>query len=39
MVEEVHSQGSTVEDIVDCLETVPLHPRIIAAIKSAHALG
>lgn len=39
MVEELHSQGKTVDDIAECLKRVPLHPQIIAAIKSAHALG
>lgn len=39
MLEELHSNGKTVEDIVQCLKQVPLHPRIVAAIKSAHALG
>ncbi|KAF8393505.1 hypothetical protein HHK36_021749 [Tetracentron sinense] len=36
---EIHSQGKTTEDIAECLKRAPLHPRIIAAIKSAHALG
>ncbi|CAK9147254.1 unnamed protein product [Ilex paraguariensis] len=39
MMEELHSQGKTVEDIAECLKRIPLHPRVIAAIKSAHALG
>ncbi|KAA8523226.1 hypothetical protein F0562_009649 [Nyssa sinensis] len=39
MMEELHSQGITVEGIAECLKRVPLHPQIIAAIKSAHALG
>lgn len=39
MVEEIHSQGKTVEDIAECLKHVPLHPQTISAIKSAHALG
>ncbi|KAL3532593.1 hypothetical protein ACH5RR_006114 [Cinchona calisaya] len=39
MVEELHSQGRTIEDIVECLNGVPLHQRTAAAIKSAHAFG
>ncbi|XP_057968525.1 thiamine phosphate phosphatase-like protein isoform X2 [Malania oleifera] len=31
--------GKTVHEIADCLKRVPLHPRIIAAIKGAHAFG
>ncbi|KAM7276411.1 hypothetical protein ACFE04_018277 [Oxalis oulophora] len=38
MMEELHSQGKTVHDIKECLKRIPLHPRIIAAIKSAYAL-
>lgn len=36
---ELHSQGKTTEDIAECLKRAPLHPRIISAIKSAHASG
>ncbi|XP_010267012.1 PREDICTED: inorganic pyrophosphatase 1-like [Nelumbo nucifera] len=39
MMRELHSRGKTIEDIVECLKRAPLHPRIITAIKSAHALG
>ncbi|KAL1815616.1 hypothetical protein ACET3Z_018190 [Daucus carota] len=39
MLEELHSNGKTVEDIVQCLKQVPVHPRIVAAIRSVHALG
>ncbi|KAF8396474.1 hypothetical protein HHK36_018097 [Tetracentron sinense] len=39
MMGEIHSQGKTIKDIAECLKRAPLHPRIIAAIKSAHALG
>ncbi|KAH7565450.1 hypothetical protein JRO89_XS09G0208400 [Xanthoceras sorbifolium] len=39
MMKELHSQGKTIEDIVEILKRVPIHPRIIPAIKSAHALG
>lgn len=39
MLEELYIQGKTVDDIAECLKTVPLHPHVIAAIRSAHALG
>ncbi|KAL0014935.1 hypothetical protein SO802_002004 [Lithocarpus litseifolius] len=39
MLEELHSQGKTVEDIKECLKGTPLDQHIIAAIKAAHALG
>ncbi|KAL6225810.1 hypothetical protein ACLB2K_004659 [Fragaria x ananassa] len=39
MMKELHSQGKTIEDIVEVLKTTPIHPRIVAAIKAAHALG
>ncbi|KAK3220166.1 hypothetical protein Dsin_014136 [Dipteronia sinensis] len=39
MTKELHSQGKTIEDIEEVLKRVPIHPRIIPAIKSAHALG
>ena len=38
-MEELHSQGTKIEAIVAVLKTAPIHPRIIQAIKSAHALG
>ncbi|XP_021750952.1 thiamine phosphate phosphatase-like protein [Chenopodium quinoa] len=39
MMEELHIQGKTIEDIGDCLKQMPLHPKIISAIKSAHSMG
>ncbi|XVE88743.1 hypothetical protein DITRI_Ditri19aG0093400 [Diplodiscus trichospermus] len=39
MMKELHSQGTKIEDIVAVLQRTPIHPRIIQAIKSAHALG
>ncbi|KAL3332278.1 hypothetical protein AABB24_032727 [Solanum stoloniferum] len=39
MMEELHSQGKTVEQIAECLKDVPLHPKTISAIQSAHDLG
>ncbi|KAA8541704.1 hypothetical protein F0562_022856 [Nyssa sinensis] len=39
MMEELHAQGKTIENIAGVLKRVPIHPRIVPAIKSAHALG
>uniref|UniRef100_A0A5B6YQZ4 Putative inorganic pyrophosphatase 2 n=1 Tax=Davidia involucrata TaxID=16924 RepID=A0A5B6YQZ4_DAVIN len=39
MMEELHTQGKTTEDIAEVLKRAPIHPRIVPAIKSAHALG
>ncbi|KAL2501378.1 Inorganic pyrophosphatase 3 [Forsythia ovata] len=39
MLEELHLQGRSVYDIAECLQQIPLHPRIIAVIRTAHALG
>ncbi|XP_076959003.1 thiamine phosphate phosphatase-like protein [Bidens hawaiensis] len=39
MMEELHSQGKTVEDIANCLNRVTLNPQIVSAIKAAHAHG
>ncbi|OAY53132.1 inorganic pyrophosphatase 1 [Manihot esculenta] len=39
MMKELHSQGITIEHIVEVLKRIPIHPRIVPAIKSAHALG
>ncbi|KAL9460912.1 hypothetical protein AB3S75_003996 [Citrus x aurantiifolia] len=39
MMKELHSQGKTIEDIVEVLKRIPIHPRVVPAIKSAHALG
>ncbi|KAM6583395.1 hypothetical protein CsatB_010397 [Cannabis sativa] len=39
MMLELHSQGKTPSDIAECLHKAPIHPRIVAAIKSAHTLG
>ncbi|KAJ0986476.1 hypothetical protein J5N97_004832 [Dioscorea zingiberensis] len=39
MMKELHSQGKTSEDIVECLRRVHLDTHIISAIKSAYALG
>ncbi|EXC11128.1 Inorganic pyrophosphatase 2 [Morus notabilis] len=39
MMKELHEQGKTIEDIVEVLKQTPIHPRVVAAIKAAHALG
>uniref|UniRef100_A0A7N0V2Z0 Uncharacterized protein n=1 Tax=Kalanchoe fedtschenkoi TaxID=63787 RepID=A0A7N0V2Z0_KALFE len=39
MMRELHAQGKTVEDIRKALTSVPIHPRVVPAIKTAHALG
>ncbi|KAM0031986.1 putative hydrolase [Helianthus debilis subsp. tardiflorus] len=39
LMEELHLQGKTIEDIKQVLNRVPIHPRIVPAIKAAHALG
>lgn len=39
MMEELHSKGTTLQDIANCLIKLPLSPKIINAIKSAYASG
>ncbi|KAK6911955.1 Phosphatase PHOSPHO-type [Dillenia turbinata] len=39
LMKEIHENGKTIADIEEVLKTVPIHPRIIPAFKSAHALG
>lgn len=39
MMGELHSQGVTIEEISEVLKHVPIHPRVVPAIKTAHALG
>lgn len=39
MMMELHSQGVTMEQIEEVLKRIPIHPRIVPAIKAAHALG
>ncbi|XWS18892.1 hypothetical protein CRYUN_Cryun32bG0083900 [Craigia yunnanensis] len=39
MMKELHAQGKTIDDIAEVLKRAPIHPRIVPAIKSAHALG
>ncbi|KAL2337978.1 hypothetical protein Fmac_012424 [Flemingia macrophylla] len=39
MMNELHSKGKTIEDIVEILNRTPMHPRIVPAIKAAYSLG
>ncbi|KAL0441433.1 UNVERIFIED_CONTAM: Inorganic pyrophosphatase 2 [Sesamum radiatum] len=39
MMRELHAQGKTLEDIKEVLRRAPMHPRVVPAIKKAHALG
>lgn len=39
MMEELHSENKTVEQITECLKDVLLHPHTISAIQSTHDLG
>lgn len=36
---ELHSEGKTAEDIRGSLRRAPLSPHVVAAIKTAYALG
>ena len=38
-MKELHAQGKTIEDIAGVLKRVPIHPRVVPAIKAAHSLG
>ncbi|WOG89363.1 hypothetical protein DCAR_0208601 [Daucus carota subsp. sativus] len=39
IMKELHAQGKTIEDIAGVLKRVPIHPRVVPAIKAAHSLG
>ncbi|XP_071711297.1 inorganic pyrophosphatase 2-like [Rutidosis leptorrhynchoides] len=39
MMNVLHSQGKTIDDIKEVLKRVPIHPRIVPTIKTAYALG
>ncbi|GAA0176053.1 phosphatase [Lithospermum erythrorhizon] len=39
MMKELHARGKTIQDIKEVLKRVPIHSRIVQAIKSAHTLG
>ncbi|KAJ8439012.1 hypothetical protein Cgig2_028458 [Carnegiea gigantea] len=36
MMREMHAQGVKIDQIVEVLKRVPIHPRIVPAIKAAH---
>lgn len=38
-MKELHLQGKSSVDIKECLKRIPMHPGVIAGIKSAHASG
>jgi len=38
-MKELHSQGKTIEDIVEILHRTPMHPSIVPAIEAAYSLG
>ncbi|KAL1551643.1 Inorganic pyrophosphatase 1 [Salvia divinorum] len=39
MMKELHAQGKTIEDVKEVLRRIPIHPRIVPTLKTAHALG
>ncbi|TKY64391.1 Inorganic pyrophosphatase 1 [Spatholobus suberectus] len=39
MMNELHSQGKTIQDIEEILNRTPMHPRIVPAIEAAYSLG
>ncbi|XP_031257827.1 inorganic pyrophosphatase 2-like [Pistacia vera] len=39
MMDELHAQGKTIEDVVEVLKRIPIHPRIVPTIKAARDLG
>ncbi|XP_074270084.1 inorganic pyrophosphatase 1-like [Silene latifolia] len=39
MMKEIHAQGCTIDQVSEVLTRVPIHPRVVAAIKAAHAMG
>ncbi|KAL6559939.1 hypothetical protein OROGR_005056 [Orobanche gracilis] len=39
MMRELHAQGKSIDEIKEVLRRVPIHPRIVPAIRKAHALG
>ncbi|KAK9689976.1 hypothetical protein RND81_09G095700 [Saponaria officinalis] len=39
MMKEMHAEGVTIDQIREVLTRVPIHPRVVPAIKAAHALG
>ncbi|KAK7349240.1 hypothetical protein VNO77_06442 [Canavalia gladiata] len=39
MMNELHSQGKSIEEIVEILNRTPMHPHIVPAIETAYSLG
>ncbi|GJT62823.1 inorganic pyrophosphatase 2-like protein [Tanacetum coccineum] len=39
MMDELHIQGKTIKDLEQVLNRVPIHPRIVPAIKAVHSFG
>lgn len=39
MMNELHSQGKTIKDIVEIVKKTPIHPCIVPAIEAAYSLG
>ncbi|XP_019107434.2 inorganic pyrophosphatase 2 isoform X2 [Beta vulgaris subsp. vulgaris] len=39
LMKEMHEEGITIDDIADVLKRIPIHPRIVPAIRAAHAAG
>ncbi|GAA0139459.1 phosphatase [Lithospermum erythrorhizon] len=39
MMKKLHAQEKTIQDVEEVLSRTPIHPRVVPAIKSAHALG
>ncbi|KAK9676886.1 hypothetical protein RND81_11G107800 [Saponaria officinalis] len=39
MMHEMHAKGVKIDDIANFLKRIPIHPRIVPAIKAAHTRG
>ncbi|KAK9677160.1 hypothetical protein RND81_11G124500, partial [Saponaria officinalis] len=39
IMHEMHAKGVTIDDIANILTRIPIHPRVVPAIKAAHAMG
>lgn len=38
-MKEMHVKGVTIDEIAEVLTRIPIHPRVVPAIKAAHAMG
>lgn len=38
-MKDLHSQGKSMEEIVQVLKRTPMHPQIVPAIEAAYSLG